>query len=87
MLKIDGKWYHVDVTWDDPVWDILEGSGMNISCWSDAAIKEKEHYDWSGYDLRTGNTGIDSDKYRIISGENVNAAMWYRMATGIIWIV
>ena len=21
IVKIDGKWYHVDCTWDDPVWD------------------------------------------------------------------
>lgn len=22
IVKIDGKWYHVDVTWDDPIYDI-----------------------------------------------------------------
>ena len=22
IVEIDGMWYHVDVTWDDPVWDI-----------------------------------------------------------------
>ena len=22
LVKIDGDWYHVDCTWDDPVWDI-----------------------------------------------------------------
>ena len=22
IVKVDGKWYHVDATWDDPVWDM-----------------------------------------------------------------
>ena len=23
LIKLDGEWYQVDVTWDDPVWDRL----------------------------------------------------------------
>ena len=22
IVEIDGKYYHVDVTWDDPTWDV-----------------------------------------------------------------
>ena len=22
IVKVNGKWYHVDATWDDPVWDM-----------------------------------------------------------------
>ena len=78
MLKIDGKWYHVDVTWDDPVWDILGRVWHEYFMLSDAAIKEKEHYDWSSYDPEQETPVADSDKYKDYFWGNVNAAMWYQ---------
>lgn len=78
MLKIDGKWYHVDVTWDDPVWDILGRVRHEYFMLSDAAIKEKEHYDWSSYDPEQETPVADSDKYKDYFWGNVNAAMWYQ---------
>ena len=78
MLKIGGKWYHVDVTWDDPVWDILGRVRHEYFMLSDAAIKEKEHYDWSSYDPEQETPVADSDKYKDYFWGNVNAAMWYQ---------
>ena len=78
MLKIDGKWYHVDVTWDDPAWDILGRVRHEYFMLSDAAIKEKEHYDWSSYDPEQETPVADSDKYKDYFWGNVNAAMWYQ---------
>ena len=58
-LHLNGNWYHVDVTWDDPVYgsdgaDVLNkflDASLPISheyfLLSDNAIKEKEHYDWT----------------------------------------
>lgn len=44
MVELDGKWYHVDVTWDDP---IMPGGGENLRhdyfLVSDKTI-EKDHY-------------------------------------------
>ena len=50
MVKLEDKWYHVDVTWDDP---IFTGSGVNQGyirydyfLKSDDEFNELEHHDW-----------------------------------------
>ena len=49
-VKIGENWYHVDVTWDDPVY---QGRKPNNECishehflLSDEAIRAKKHYGW-----------------------------------------
>ncbi len=59
MIEIDGAWYHVDVTWDDPVWDRIGRVGHNYFLLSDQAISQDSpnaatgngnHYAWTkGY--------------------------------------
>lgn len=48
MVNIDGLWYHVDVTWDDPI--VLEGQLDGILhtffLKSDATMAANEHYSW-----------------------------------------
>lgn len=36
IVKIDGQWYHVDVTWDDPTWDRFGKVNHNFFLCSDA---------------------------------------------------
>ncbi len=50
MLKIDGEWYHVDVTWDDPVPDIPGRAVHRFFLLSDNVISDDEHmhYGWAG---------------------------------------
>ena len=56
MIEIDGKWYHVDNTWDDPVWDCIGRVNHNYFLLSDQAISQ-DHYTWTqGYTA-------DSDRY------------------------
>ncbi len=50
MIEIGGKWYHVDVTWDDPVRDCIGRVGHNNFLLSDAAIASTSpegHRGWS----------------------------------------
>ena len=62
VVSIGGAWYHVDVTWDDPVWN-TEGRALHsFFLLSDAEIeREKEgrsrHYDW------VDNVECSSTKY------------------------
>lgn len=55
MVKLDGEWYHVDVTWDDPAMGNEYGSGdqygsvrHNYLLLSDKEIygEGDDHYDW-----------------------------------------
>ena len=61
MVGIDQDWYHVDVTWDDPVPDQGSDAPVTAACFlrSDASMEELGHYDWeadhvagSDYDWR-----------------------------------
>ena len=63
LVQIDGEWYHVDVTWDDPVWDRF-GRVLHTSflC-SDTDISSKEggkspHIGWVS-DITCTSTAYD----------------------------
>ncbi len=48
MVYLDGEWYHVDVTWDDPVNDTYGYVRHEFLLLSDDAISDDahEHHDW-----------------------------------------
>ena len=48
MVHIDGRWYHVDVTWDDPVSseDVLRHDYFNLT---DSQISADHTWDKSKY--------------------------------------
>ncbi len=53
MVEIDGQHYHVDVTWDDPAWDVIGRVMHDNFLLSDQGIgaateeeKETKHYGW-----------------------------------------
>ncbi|GAB1475750.1 hypothetical protein MASR2M70_05820 [Bacillota bacterium] len=48
VIKIGGEWYHVDVTWDDPVPDKLGYVGHMFFLVSDAGIQKagRDHFNW-----------------------------------------
>lgn len=51
MVKIDGKFYQVDVTWDDPTEDTLGYVEHTYFLLSDSAFSsDGNHYGWSGED-------------------------------------
>ncbi len=43
MVKIDNRWYHIDVTWDDPVPDQVARVNHKYALLSENAIKELGH--------------------------------------------
>lgn len=48
LVCLDGKWYHVDVTWDDPVPDQYGLASHDFFLLTDEQISsgENPHYDW-----------------------------------------
>lgn len=46
LVKIDGNWYHVDLTWDDPAPDSYGMVRHEYFLLTDAQMLEKEHYGW-----------------------------------------
>lgn len=47
MIEIDGKWYHADLTYDDPAWDCIGRVCHNYFLLSDQEISSKEHCEWT----------------------------------------
>lgn len=47
LVKIDGEWYHVDSTWDDPVGGSPLSASHTYFLLSDEKITEREHYGWT----------------------------------------
>lgn len=62
MVKIDGKWYHVDVTHDDPIGANPDEAYVmydNFLC-SDDAIRQTGHYDWDSNLPECDDTSFDT---------------------------
>ena len=48
LVYVDDQWYHVDATWDDPVWDTPGNVGHRHFLASDAKmLNELGHYGWT----------------------------------------
>ena len=72
LVKLDGQYYQVDTTWDDPVWDRLGLVGHNYMFLSDEVFRTEsdvrsDHYDWVitkgslTVDLKAESTRFDNE--------------------------
>lgn len=71
MIEIDGQWYHVDVTWDDPAWDRIGRVAHRTFLLSDQAISQQKHHSW------TQGAAADSDRYDQEFWTGVQSAIYY----------
>lgn len=96
MVKIDKKWYHVDVTWGDPICKESYGfvnDDHNLSGYvdhsyflvSDEKIKNLKHYGWSSDAPKATSKLFDNIWVKDISSGmfNVNGKWYYRDAGDI----
>lgn len=65
IVNIDGSYYHVDCTWDDPVYDRLGMAGHGYFLVSDEAVQEirggtKQHKGWDLTEIVCDNTKYDN---------------------------
>jgi len=66
LVKIDDKWYHVDVTWDDPVPDTPGRVNHSYFLLSDEAMssssktRTKPHHDWEDIGITADDTTYDN---------------------------
>lgn len=81
IIKIDGYWYHVDVTWDDPTANLFGRVCHNNFLLSDSAIKSAsstEHNGWAS-EYTCSSTRFDSACWRKVNSPFVYASDrdWY----------
>lgn len=58
LIKLDGQYYQVDVTWDDPVWDLVGRAVHTYMFCSDGVFQDTahNHKDWS---VTSGSSVVD----------------------------
>jgi len=78
IVSIDGTIYHVDVTWDDPVWDVSGRVYHNHFLLSSAEFSKKHNA--SDYSTAPASTTYDSAFWR-----NVNTA--FQLINGNIYYI
>lgn len=73
MVSIDGNWYHVDVTWDDPIWDCIGRVKHDYFLLSDSVMADSshKHANWSA-----GHTAV-SDTYKRSFWTGIQSAFCY----------
>lgn len=63
MIQIGGKWYHVDITWDDPTWDCIGRVKHNYFLLSDQAIADTAHKHKGWVTELTADSTLYDDEY------------------------
>ncbi len=81
MVKVDGKWYHVDVTYDDPsvngVDDVFGFCRHAYFMKSDSYMTANEHYGWTA-DGEAKDTSYDESVLNSLTTAVVNVGgVWY----------
>ncbi|OQA65700.1 MAG: Exoglucanase B precursor [Firmicutes bacterium ADurb.Bin262] len=93
MVKLDGKWYHVDLTWDDPVFSAAKGwinndydlegyVGHDNLLLSDSAARATGHSGWLP-DTYPATSALYDNKYASIhSGMFYKQGYWHYIKDG-----
>ncbi|MCI8465139.1 MAG: hypothetical protein HFI63_04680 [Lachnospiraceae bacterium] len=70
LVLVDGNWYHLDCTWDDPVLgrSVTETVRHNNFLLSDAAIRRTGHSVWDDSSLSSTSTRFDNYYWRELEG-------------------
>ena len=77
IIKIDGRYYQVDCTWDDPVSDRFGMVGHNNFLLSDEGIEASGHYNWTLQSI-LGDIACNSKKY--------DNAYWIEVVSPIVLV-
>ena len=74
IINIDGSFYHVDCTWDDPVRDRFGQVGHEHFLVSDRKMQEElEHYGWDRSDLSCSSEQYDSAYWTDVDSQIIQA--------------
>lgn len=57
LVKVDGAWYHLDTTWNDPVPDRGQEVSYDYFLKGDAKMREDHYWEQEGYPTASNNYG------------------------------
>ena len=84
LVSVDGEWYHIDATWDDPTPDRKGLVNHKYFMLSDEAISQKgeyrdyTHYSWDSKGFKATSTKYDNAFWGAVSTEMfIEDGKWY----------
>lgn len=85
LLKLDGKWYHVDCCWDDPIPDQFGSARREYFLRTDDEIMQLNHYSWT-----PGEYKANSSKYSAMPRyddrlQKFSDGRWYYLDSGYLF--
>ncbi len=88
LVKLDGDWYHVDVTWDDPIYngsDKIGYAGHEHFLFSDDGADYVGHFGWES-DTECTNTQYDDAFWKDVDSRIVlaNGKVYYFTYNGLM---
>ncbi|WP_370747460.1 dockerin type I domain-containing protein [Faecalibacillus intestinalis] len=72
IISINQHYYHVDVTWDDPIYDNFGRVKHLYFLLSDEEIKNNRHYDWDRTDLKCDDNKYDDYYWKDATSPIIN---------------
>ena len=72
IISINQHYYHVDVTWDDPIYDNFGRVKHLYFLLSDEEIKNNGHYDWDRTDLKCDDNKYDDYYWKDATSPIIN---------------
>lgn len=80
LIQIGGKWYHADLTWDDPVYDCIGRVYHQYFLLSDSEISDVDHghYAWQVKDENKQDIKAESDEYSGWKWTKIYSGMFYK---------
>ena len=84
VVQLNGKWYHIDVTWDDPTADIFGAAFHNHFLLSGTAMMEAHQNESSGTNRICDDTKYDNYYWQNVKAPFVwNSGKWYVLVNEI----
>ncbi|MBD5544321.1 MAG: leucine-rich repeat protein [Lachnospiraceae bacterium] len=80
LIKIGGKWYHADLTWDDPLYDCIGRVYHEYFLLSDSTIGDSYHvhYSWQVKDENKQDIKAVDDTYKNYKWTDIYSGMLYK---------
>ena len=85
MIKLDGKWYHVDCCWDDPTPDRYGEARRTYFLRTDDEIMELNHYSWTPNEYKATSSKYSAMPRYADTAQKYENGSWYFLESGSLY--
>ena len=85
MIKLDGKWYHVDCCWDDPTPDRYGEARRTYFLRTDDEIMELNHYSWTPNEYKATSSKYSAMPRYADTVQKYENGCWYFLESGSLY--